>query len=234
MTGSQSAAQQEGMTDLAGSFGGSQGPHAEEDWDEIDVLSGQREVKSQNFKHQSQESDLPSSPLLASSQGTLLSDKVAEASELLKQDSMLQNHEEERSDALTAGLSKGAVQTGFRAAGKISMTDGTSEPVTEALDALGSSGKGPDRGTEAANDKGRIMKASQFLVMAYTTTCDSSMHCITVATASFYIDLSECSTHGHAGRTPPPVPTPLPRSQPPSPLPCKCHPSFAPQLHIPA
>ena len=176
MSAPQSAAQQEGMTDLAGSFGGSQGPPAEEDWDEIDVLSGQQQVKVQNLRNQSQESDLPSSPLLASSQDTLLSDKVAEASQLLGQDSMLRNHQEERSDALTAGLSKGAVQTGFRAAGKVSMTDGTSEPVTEALEALGPVGKGPGGVTEAADDKGRIMKASQLLDVAYTPTgCSSNI-----------------------------------------------------------
>ena len=115
---------------------------------------------AQTSKSQSQASDLPSSPLLASSNGTLLSDKLADASQLLSQDSMLRNHQEEQSDALTAGLSKGALQTGFRAAGKVSITDGTSEPVTEALEALSPADKGPDEGTGAVDGKGRLMKAS--------------------------------------------------------------------------
>lgn len=128
---------------------------------------------AQKSKTQSQRSKLPSSPLLASSTGTLLSDKLADASQLLSQDSMLRNHQEEQSDALTSGLSKGAVQTGFRAAGKVGMTDGTSEPVTEALEALSPTGKGLDEGTEAADDKGRLMKASWLLHSAHTCICDS-------------------------------------------------------------
>lgn len=114
---------------------------------------------AQKSKTQSRASELPSSPLLANSNGTLLSDKLADASQLLSQDSMLQDHQEEQSDALTAGLSKEAVQTGFRAAGKVSMIDGTSEPMTEALEALSPTGKGPDEGIESADNKGRLMKA---------------------------------------------------------------------------
>ena len=128
---------------------------------------------AQKSKTQTRASVLPSSPLLASSNSTLLSDKLSDASQLLSQDSMLRNHQEEQSDALTSGLSKGAVQTGFRAAGKFSMTDGTSEPVTEALEALSPTGKGLDEGTEAADDKGRLMKASWLLHSAHTCICKS-------------------------------------------------------------
>ena len=116
-------------------------------------------------KRKKRESDLPSSPLLASSNGTLLSDKLADASQLLSQDTMLQNHQEEQSEAHMVGLSKGAVQTGFRAAGKVGMTDGTSsEPVTEAMEALSPVGKSPEEVTDAVDNKGRIMKVSGFFL----------------------------------------------------------------------
>ena len=128
---------------------------------------------AQKSKSQSQASTLPSSPLLASSNSTLLSDKLADASQLLRQDSMLRNHQEEQSDALTAGLSKGAVQTGFRAAGKVSMNDGTSEPVTEALEALSPAEKGPDEGKGAVDGKGRLMKVSWLLHIPHTRMCNS-------------------------------------------------------------
>lgn len=102
----------------------------------------------------------PNSPLLASSNGTLLSDKLADASQLLSQDVMLRHHQEEQAEVHTAGLSKVAVETGFRNAGKVSMVDGTSEPVTEALEALSPGGKGPEEATGAADDKARMMKVS--------------------------------------------------------------------------
>ena len=129
---------------------------------------------AQKSKTQSRASELPSSPLLASSTSTVLSDKLADASKLLSQDSMLQNHQEEQSDAHNVGLSKGAVQTGFRTASMVSVTDGTYEPVTEALEALGPAAKGPDEGTEAADEKGRLMKASRLIHVCVTieTLCN--------------------------------------------------------------
>lgn len=110
-------------------------------------------------KHRNSASEAPSSPLLASSNGTLLSDKLANATQLLSQDTMLRNHQDEQSEVHAVGLSKVAVQTGFRNAGKVSMVDGTTEPVTEALEALSSAGKSPEEVINAAADsKGRIMK----------------------------------------------------------------------------
>ncbi len=105
----------------------------------------------------------PALPLLANSAGTLLSDKLADPALLLSQDMMLQSHQHEQSEAETIGLSQEAVQTGFRAAGKVSMAEGMSEPVTEAIEALGPVRKNPndDDGNEAdgrTDAKGRLMK----------------------------------------------------------------------------
>ena len=100
-------------------------------------------------------------PLLANSAGTLLSDKLADPALLLSQDMMIQSHQREQSEAETVGLSQGAVQTSFRAAGKVSMAEGMSEPVTEAIGALGPVRKNPDDDdeTDARTDaKGRLMK----------------------------------------------------------------------------
>ena len=100
-------------------------------------------------------------PLLANSAGTLLSDKLADPSMLLSQDMMLQSHQHEQSEAETIGLSQGAVQTGFRAAGKVSMAEGMSEPVTEAIEALGPVRKSPNNRDEMDGNtdaKGRLMK----------------------------------------------------------------------------
>ena len=100
-------------------------------------------------------------PLLANSAGALLSDKLADPSLLLSQDMMLQSHQHEQSEAETLGLSQGAVQTGFRAAGKVSMAEGMSEPVTEAIEALGPVRKSPNNRDEMDGNtdaKGRLMK----------------------------------------------------------------------------
>ena len=102
-------------------------------------------------------------PLLANSAGTLLSDKLADPALLLSQDMMFQSHQQEQSEAETIGLSQGAVQTGFRAAGKVSMAEGMSEPVTEAIEALGPVRKNPNDDDDDESDgrtdaKGRLMK----------------------------------------------------------------------------
>ncbi|DBA72204.1 TPA: hypothetical protein ACH3X2_010602 [Trebouxia sp. C0005] len=99
-------------------------------------------------------------PLLANSAGALLSDRLADPALLSSQDMMLQSHQHEQSEAETIGLSQGAVQTGFRAAGKVSMAEGMSEPVTEAIEALGPVRKNPndDEAHESTDAKGRLMK----------------------------------------------------------------------------
>ena len=100
-------------------------------------------------------------PLLANSASTLLSDKLANPALLPSQDMMLRSHQHEQFEAETVGLSQGAVQTGFRAAGKVSMAEGMSEPVTEAIEALGPVRKNfhEDDEVDGRTDaKGRLMK----------------------------------------------------------------------------
>lgn len=123
----------------------------------VAALPKMRPLGSAHKRKQSMREE-PSSPLLASSNGTLLSDKLADASQLLSQDAMLRHHQEEQVEVHTVGLSKVAGETGFRNAGKVSMVDGTSEPVTEALEALSLGGKSPEEATDAVDEKGRIMK----------------------------------------------------------------------------
>ena len=113
-------------------------------------------------KHAGKQDQLPSSPLLASSRGTLLSDKLADTAQLLSQDTMLQHHHDEECEDNTVGLSKVAVQTGFRAAGKVSLAEGMSEPVTEALEARSPVVKSLEDIVEpTADNKGRIMQVSR-------------------------------------------------------------------------
>ena len=105
---------------------------------------------------------LQSMPLLANSTIKVLSDKLADSAQLLDQDMMLQHHQIEESEADNTGLSARAVQTGFRAAGKVSMAEGMSEPVTEAVGALGPIGNSLEEEQKQTDsktdDKGRIMK----------------------------------------------------------------------------
>ena len=113
-------------------------------------------------KQSGRQDELPSSPLLASSRGTLLSEKLANTAQLLSQDTTLSNHQDEKCEDNTVGLSKVAVQTGFRAAGKVSLTEGMSEPVTEALEARSPVGNGFEDVVEpAADNKGRIMQVGR-------------------------------------------------------------------------
>lgn len=117
-------------------------------------------------------------PLLANSAGALLSDRLADPALLSSQDMMLQSHQHEQSEAETIGLSQGAVQTGFRAAGKVSMAEGMSEPVTEAIEALGPVRKNPndDEAHESTDAKGRLMKVC--LHSALHTTMYRMLHAL--------------------------------------------------------
>ena len=116
------------------------------------------QTASQESEDQRNESE--NMPLLANSAGALLTDKLADPAQLLSQNVMLRNHRTEASKTEIAGLSKGALQTGFRAAGKVSMAEGMSEPVTEAIEALSPVGNGPDEDVADSklDNKGRIMK----------------------------------------------------------------------------
>ena len=126
------------------------------------VVAPKVQTLRQNAKLAGIKEKLPGSPLLATSRGSLLSEKVADAGQLLSQDTMLRSHSQEESQANTAGLSEKAVQTGFRAAGKVNMTEGMSDPVTETLEALKLAGNSP--GAETTTDtKGRLVQVSQFI-----------------------------------------------------------------------
>ena len=103
-------------------------------------------------------------PLLANSASTLLSNKLADPSQLLGQDMMLQSHQREISEADTLGLSQAAVQTGFKAAGKVSMAEGMSEPVTEAIEAVKKNLDGDEAAEDHADSKGRLMEVHSKLL----------------------------------------------------------------------
>jgi len=136
--------------------------------------------------------ELQALPLLANSAGTLLSDKLADPALLLSQDMMLQSHQHEQSEAETIGLSQGAVQTGFRAAGKVSMAEGMSEPVTEAIEALGPVRKNPNNDDDEADGrtdaKGRLMKVCLHNALYATPHC--MLHAL--QTASMLCKMSAC------------------------------------------
>ena len=136
--------------------------------------------------------ELQALPLLANSASTLLSDKLADPALLLSQDMMLQSHQHEQSEAETIGLSQGAVQSGFRAAGKVSMAEGMSEPVTEAIEALGPVRKNPnddDNEADGRTDaKGRLMKVCLHNALYATPHC--MLHAL--QTASMLCKMSAC------------------------------------------
>ena len=71
---------------------------------------------------------------------------------------MLQSHQREISEVDTLGLSQAAVQTGFKAAGKVSMAEGMSEPVTEAIEAVKKNPDGDKAAEDHTDSKGRLME----------------------------------------------------------------------------
>ena len=98
-------------------------------------------------------------PLLAVSTGNLLSDKLTDPGQLLSHNSTLQTQQHEAAQAEAIGLSEAAVRTGFKAAGRVSTAEGMSEPVTEAIEAMGPVHSSPQDLTEGQKDeRGRIMQ----------------------------------------------------------------------------
>ena len=135
----------------------------------------QLETASSSAQPDDQLDDPRHVPQLASSDNAVLSDHLEDSSRLLGKDSMLHSHQHAKSEIESTGLSPGAVQTGFRAAGMAGLNEGMSEAITEAIEVQSPATNGlhadssDDEPDIHAGDKGRLMKVYQALCLMMVT-----------------------------------------------------------------